>query len=147
MLPVTLTLPHQDRLDPILCSLLEDAKRRGADYADVRYARYRLQSVSVRDRLVEAIEDDESVGVGIRVLAAGGWGFASTPDLSADSLAEALVHQVLRERGGCLSRVGADRYVVLLRERVRRPGVGLPPPRTCPLANSRPPEGNIRDPR
>lgn len=91
---MALSLPLQDELDPLLLALLEDATQAGATYADARYGHYRLQTVSVRDRLVESIEDSESVGVGIRVIHGGGWGFASTPDTSPDALADTL-HRAL----------------------------------------------------
>lgn len=49
----------------------------GASYADARAVVRRSQSVAVKNGRVEEIVDLESVGIGIRVLAAGAWGFAS----------------------------------------------------------------------
>ncbi|MBC8515180.1 TldD/PmbA family protein [bacterium] len=81
-------------IDEVLRSLLDDALVKGAQYGDIRYGKYRSQTVSVRDHLVESIEDDASEGVGIRVLVDGGWGFASTPDLSPDVLNATLLRAI-----------------------------------------------------
>ncbi|MBK7864378.1 MAG: TldD/PmbA family protein [Archangiaceae bacterium] len=65
-------------LQDVCASALEAAKRSGATYADVRIHRRRNETVSVRDDHVEGVGDDESYGVGVRVLVDGAWGFCST---------------------------------------------------------------------
>jgi TldD protein len=57
---------------------LNVAKSLGATYTDVRIGRYLNQSVSTREKRVQGIQSSESFGVGIRVIANGTWGFAST---------------------------------------------------------------------
>lgn len=60
---------------------LDLARRRGAQYADVRLVNDRSESVSVKDGLVEELASSESEGLGVRVLVNGAWGFASSRNL------------------------------------------------------------------
>src|SRR6478672_5779612 len=64
-------------LQDVCSSALDAAKKAGASYADVRIHRRRNESVNVRDDHVEGVGDDESYGVGVRVLVDGAWGFSS----------------------------------------------------------------------
>jgi TldD protein len=82
---------------------LEMGRREGASYADIRINRYRNQMISFRaqtDRAtrkpieVPRVSDSESFGFGIRVLAEGTWGFASSYDVSKDAIARAAAHAV-----------------------------------------------------
>ncbi|TPG66583.1 TldD/PmbA family protein [Hymenobacter nivis] len=66
---------------------LNAAKSAGANYADVRIGRYLNQYVFTREKQVQNIVSTESYGVGIRVLVAGCWGFASTSVVTTDSIA------------------------------------------------------------
>lgn len=63
------------------------ATKAGASYCDVRIGRYVNQFITTRDLRVENIVNTESTGVGVRVIAGGAYGFASTNDLSLDSIA------------------------------------------------------------
>jgi TldD protein len=65
---------------------LDAAKAAGASYADVRFGRYRRQSINTRERQVTGVSDSESYGVGIRALVNGAWGFASTSEVSRDAV-------------------------------------------------------------
>src|SRR3989304_4332135 len=58
---------------------LDTARTRGAAYADVRIVHFQSQSVTVRNRNVEGLVVDESLGFGVRVLVDGSWGFAAPP--------------------------------------------------------------------
>jgi len=73
---------------------LDAARRAGASYADLRIGRYLNQSVSTRERRVQGIANSESYGAGIRVIVNGTWGFAATPDVTADGIARAAVRAV-----------------------------------------------------
>jgi len=55
--------------------------RAGADYADARVGTDETESLTVRDQQTEAIDRSTSTGAGVRVLAGGRWGFASTSRL------------------------------------------------------------------
>ena len=68
---------------------LAAARAAGAQYTDVRIGRYLRQVLVTREAQVESVTHTESLGIGIRVLAKGTWGFAATKDLSADAVAAA----------------------------------------------------------
>ncbi len=68
---------------------LNAATRAGASYCDVRIGRYLNQFINTRDLRVENIVNTESTGVGVRVVAGGAYGFASTNDMSVDGVAGA----------------------------------------------------------
>jgi TldD protein len=65
---------------------LDTALQRGADYADVRLVRYRNQNISTEDRRVASLADTEDIGLGVRVIAGGAWGFAGSCDLSREGI-------------------------------------------------------------
>jgi TldD protein len=68
---------------------LNAAKSKGASYADVRIGRYLNQSIVTRERQVDNVTNNESYGIGIRVIANGAWGFAATDKTDNDSIAQA----------------------------------------------------------
>ena len=68
---------------------LEAARAAGASYCDVRIGRYLNQALITREDKVQSVTSNESLGIGIRVLARGTWGFAATKDLSHDGVAAA----------------------------------------------------------
>lgn len=70
----------------------DEARRRGVDYADVRAVRGESESIDVRDGDVQGVGRTLSRGVGVRVLVAGAWGFAST-----NSTEEADVRRVVEQ--------------------------------------------------
>ncbi|WP_212003368.1 TldD/PmbA family protein [Chitinophaga sp. HK235] len=66
---------------------LNAARSKGASYTDVRIGRYLNQFLITREDKVENVVNTESYGIGIRVLANGCWGFASTDQMDKDSIA------------------------------------------------------------
>src|SRR5688500_5076324 len=83
------TLPDNSA-DPTLRDLallaLDVAKSAGAQYADVRISRNRVQNISTRERRVQALVDNETFGFGVRTLVGGAWGFAASSDLTRDEV-------------------------------------------------------------
>jgi TldD protein len=80
---------------------VDAAKAAGAQYADVRIARYRSQAVQTRERRVQGLSDNETAGIGIRTLVNGAWGFAATAELTPDAvtgIAQAAVAQAKANR-------------------------------------------------
>ena len=67
---------------------LNAARGKGATYTDVRIGRYLQQFVITREDKVENVVNTESYGIGIRVIANGGWGFAATDKMDRDSIAK-----------------------------------------------------------
>ncbi|MEX0609721.1 MAG: TldD/PmbA family protein [Balneolaceae bacterium] len=57
---------------------LASAKKAGASYADIRIGRYLNQFINSREQNISGITNTESFGFGIRVVANGTWGFASS---------------------------------------------------------------------
>jgi TldD protein len=53
----------------------------GATYGDVRVLERREQRIETKNGKVGSVSDSESLGIGIRVVADGAWGFASSDDL------------------------------------------------------------------
>ncbi|MBC8165459.1 MAG: TldD/PmbA family protein [Bryobacteraceae bacterium] len=96
---------------------LDAATRRGVSYADVRVEETRDRQISTRNGRPGQIAYYESMGVGIRVIADGCWGFAATDDLSTRGLDRAVSLAVEIARAGTLARkspvtlVPEDAYV------------------------------------
>jgi len=53
-------------------------KSKGVDYGDIRYVRTETESIRVTDETVDTLNKDIDQGFGIRVIADGAWGFASS---------------------------------------------------------------------
>ena len=75
-------------LQAVAAAALQAARDAGASYADVRFGRYRRQTVGTRERQVTGVNDSESFGVGIRALVDGAWGFASSNVVTTDEVAK-----------------------------------------------------------
>ncbi len=74
---------------------LNTAKSNGATYADVRIGRYLNQFVITRENKVQNVRNTESYGVGVRVIANGTWGFASTNEVTPDGIKKAAERAVV----------------------------------------------------
>ena len=81
------------RIDPAFRALplaavadaaLGRARGRGAEHADVRIERIASQSVSLRDGGVTSVVDATAVGLAVRVLVDGVWGFAAHVELTPE---------------------------------------------------------------
>ncbi len=68
---------------------LNVAKSAGATYSDIRIGRYLNQFVVTREDKVQNVVNTESFGCGVRVIADGTWGFASTNDVTPDGISKA----------------------------------------------------------
>jgi TldD protein len=77
---------------------LDAAVRAGVSYADVRVIEQRDRHVSTKNGKVGHLASAESLGLGIRVLAGGCWGFAASDDLSREGIqgAAALALEIAR---------------------------------------------------
>jgi TldD protein len=64
---------------------LDAATLAGATYADVRVTDRTSETLSVRTGRVEGIESSTSFGFGVRVIAGGCWGFASSSEVTFDT--------------------------------------------------------------
>jgi len=83
---------------------IETAKRRGASYADARVMDIRHRDISVKNGEVGTLAEAESIGVGIRVIANGAWGFASTDRLTPDGVGACAREAVEIAKASALAR-------------------------------------------
>jgi len=65
---------------------VEQAKRKGAEFADLRIAKGNQTAVKVEDGRADKISHSLVNGAGLRVLVDGAWGFASTNRISSKAL-------------------------------------------------------------
>ncbi|MCS5669680.1 MAG: TldD/PmbA family protein, partial [Dehalococcoidia bacterium] len=70
-------------MDDFLSRALDLAAVKGASYCDVRLVETNQERFVVRTGVVDTLSNDESLGVGVRVLVNGSWGFASTNIVTA----------------------------------------------------------------
>ena len=75
-----LDLPRHELAD----AALQRAKDLGATYAEFRLERIRSESISLRDSVLESARDDEDLGLAVRVIHDGTWGFAAGVALTTD---------------------------------------------------------------
>src|SRR4051794_20580413 len=73
---------------------LNTATQRGASYCDVRIVDDRIRALMTKNGKVAHASDSETLGIGIRVIASGAWGFASTDNLSRESVEAAAAQAV-----------------------------------------------------
>jgi TldD protein len=73
-------------LDEMAQIALKSARLAGADYADIRIVEGRQQSLFARNERIAGINDSGDKGFGVRCLANGAWGFASSSVLTPESV-------------------------------------------------------------
>src|SRR4030043_863414 len=67
-------------------NILDLAKLKKVDYADIRFVRRETQEIEVKNSNVEALTHDEDFGFGIRILFRGAWGFACSSKMNKKEL-------------------------------------------------------------
>src|SRR5262245_27072652 len=73
----------------LLADALNAAKAAGASWADARIGRYRQNFVGTREKQIVQVGDTDSIGIGVRALVNGAWGFAASQNLTRDGVATA----------------------------------------------------------
>ena len=73
---------------------LEAASSRGVSYADVRVIAQRSRALSTKNGKVGSASDAESVGMNVRVIADGAWGFAASADLGRGAVQATAEHAI-----------------------------------------------------
>jgi len=81
--------PVDEGARELVLAALDSATAAGADYADARVGLYRNQRVSTREDRITGVEESSSLGMGVRALVDGSWGFAATRELSLEAAARA----------------------------------------------------------
>ena len=90
---------------------LETAKLRGATYADARLMHLRQRDLTTKNGQVGTLAQSESIGIGIRVLAGGAWGFASTDKLTREGIAACAAQAVSIAKASALAKRGDTKMV------------------------------------
>jgi len=89
-------IPAANRIDPEFAALplraladaaLQRAADLGAQHADFRAERVRGQRIRLSDARLETLLDADDVGLAVRVVVDGVWGFAATVDLTPEAAA------------------------------------------------------------
>src|ERR1700738_2968584 len=83
---------------------LDTARLRGASYGDVRVLRQRQRDLTTKNGQVGTLAQSESIGLGIRVLANGAWGFASTDRLTREGVAACAAQAVSIAKASALAK-------------------------------------------
>ena len=83
---------------------LDTATASGGTYADVRVIDQRQRYLSTKNGQASGVRDLESLGLGVRVIADGAWGFASTDDLSNTSIDRIAAQAVEVARASALAK-------------------------------------------
>ena len=71
-------------------NILDLAKLKKADYADIRIVRRQWEEIAVKNGRVDALSQDEGFGFGIRVLFQGAWGFACSSKVNRKEMEKTL---------------------------------------------------------
>ncbi|HMA38297.1 MAG TPA: TldD/PmbA family protein [Chloroflexia bacterium] len=90
--------------ESILHAALDEARRQGAAYAEVRAETRRVETISARDTAVEQLTSDHDRGWGVRVAAGGGWGFAATAAATPAAIRATVAQAVAIARAGAARR-------------------------------------------
>src|SRR5437762_12262993 len=83
---------------------LDIARLRGASYADARVMHLRQRDLTTKNGTVGTLAQSESIGIGVRVLANGAWGFASTDRLTKDGVAACAAQAVSIAKASALAK-------------------------------------------
>ncbi len=83
---------------------LDAALRNGVTYADVRVEEARERHITTKSGKPGNVATYDSMGVGIRVIADGCWGFAATDELSAKGLERAANLAIEIAKSGAIAK-------------------------------------------
>lgn len=85
---------------------LDTARLRGAAYGDVRVMHTRQRDLTTKNGQVGTLDQCESIGLGIRVVVNGAWGFASTDELTREGVARCAAQAVSIAKASALVKKG-----------------------------------------
>ncbi len=85
---------------------LNVAEVKGATYADIRIVRRESQRIAVKNGVVEALESSDDQGFGVRVIADGAWGFASSSHVELAEVERVAALAVEIARASALVKTG-----------------------------------------
>ncbi|TFH08263.1 MAG: TldD/PmbA family protein [Candidatus Atribacteria bacterium] len=83
---------------------LDVAQSKGATYADIRIVRRENQNVTVKNGIVQTLSLDDDFGFGVRVIADGAWGFASSSRLTEEEIDRIAAQAVTIAKASALTK-------------------------------------------
>jgi TldD protein len=83
---------------------IETARVRDASYADARVMDIQQRDVSTKNGEVGSLSESESLGIGIRVIAGGAWGFAATDRLTREGVQACAAEAVAIAKASALAK-------------------------------------------
>ncbi|HTC93803.1 MAG TPA: TldD/PmbA family protein [Terriglobales bacterium] len=89
---------------------LDTAAQRGATYADARIVDERHRVLSTKNGKVGNASDSESLGIGVRVIANGSWGFAASDSLERKAVEAAAAQAVAIAEASARVKAGELRF-------------------------------------
>jgi TldD protein len=99
--------PMDPAVKELLTEALNAAKLGGAEFADARIGRYRNNFVVTREQQIINVVDTDTLGVGVRVLVNGTWGFGASRDMTKGGVVAATKEALAIARANALP--AADR--------------------------------------
>ncbi len=78
----------------LLLHAVDTALKARASYADIRIIEQKTENISTQNGAVSRLDQRETVGFGVRVLAKGAWGFASSNILTAEEVERVAIQAV-----------------------------------------------------
>lgn len=84
---------------------LDVAQGKGATYADIRIVRRENQNITVKNGIVQTLSLDDDFGFGVRVIADGAWGFASSNRLNEEEIDRIAAQAVTIAKASALTKV------------------------------------------
>jgi TldD protein len=90
----------------ITARALNVAQLHGAAYADIRIVSRDTQRVAVKNGRVEAIQQDETQGYGVRVLVHGAWGFAASSRVEMQQVEGVVMQAIAIAKASALVKEG-----------------------------------------
>ena len=85
---------------------LDVARAKGATYADIRIVRRETQSIETKNGVVENLSLADTYGFGVRVIADGAWGFASSSRLEKPEIDRIAALAVAIAKASAISKRG-----------------------------------------
>jgi len=83
---------------------IETAQRRGASYTDTRVMDIRQRDITTKNDEVGTLAESESLGMGVRVIADGAWGFSSTDRLTREGVEACAAEAVQIAKASALAK-------------------------------------------
>jgi len=89
---------------------LNVAQSNGATYVDIRIVRRENQNITVKNGIVQTLSLDDDFGFGVRVIANGAWGFASSNRLTEEEIDRIAAQAVTIAKASALTKA-ADIHI------------------------------------